>query len=167
MRRRDEREHALREALRRQRVLRQDVSAPRARHEPRVRRLLVATRSRQRHVERGDPELAALVHRARAGAPDDERRGGQQVGQLGFDERGDDVACREGFGKGRTAREQPGVVTGDRVVPALVNDLRVLEQGGQRVADDAIDPVRALRAAGDVDDGNARVEPIAGEGVGA
>ena len=59
------------------------------------------------------------------------------------------------------------MVPGGGVVPALVNDLRVFQQGWQRIAGGAIDPMGALCAAGHVDDGHARVERVAGEGVGA
>src|SRR5207247_2140938 len=157
----EQRLDALEQQQRRHRGLGQDRAAARALDEPRVRRLLVAGGARQRDVERGHAELAALVDGAGAGATDDERGRRVDVGQLVADPGAEGVARGERGCQRRAPRLQPRAVARRPVVARLVQALRVRQQIGEHLADGAVDRVRALRAAGHVDERQDGIEPEA------
>src|SRR5207247_2609083 len=113
---------------------------------------LVPAGAGQRDVERRQAELAALVHGPGARAGDDERRGGIDPGELCAHVRHDRVAGPERFRERRAPGLEPLAIAGRRVVAALVDDLRTLEQRQEGGADRPVDSLGTLGAARDVDE---------------
>src|SRR5256886_732652 len=140
------------EARGRELDLRQHDRAAGALDEARVQRLLVPAGPRQRDVERRQAELAALVQGAGPRACHEERRGRVNAGELRAHVRHDRVACPERRRERGAPGLEPLTVAGRRVVAALVDDLRALEQRRKRVPDSPVDPLGSLCPARDIDE---------------
>src|SRR4030095_16857448 len=95
---------------------------------------------------------------ARAAAASDQVRRRVDVPQLGSHVGAERVARTEALRELRGLALQPRPVAGGGLIPALMDDLRPLQQRGQDGADRPVDLVGALGAARDVDDGLSRVE---------
>src|SRR6266540_2655635 len=150
--------HGFQQPVRGQRDLGEENGAAGGLDQARIGGLLVAAGAGQGDVDRGLAEVEALVDGAGAAPSDDQVSGRIDVTQLGAHVGDQRVASPEGLGQSPSAAREPGAVSGPRVVATLMDDLAIGQQGGQDLAHGPVDLVRALGAAGDVDDRQGAVQ---------
>src|SRR5215510_464982 len=146
------------EPLSRDFALREDDSAPRGLDEPRIGRLLVTARPRQRDEDGRHTEAAAFGDRARPAAPHEQRRRRVDVAELRVYIPPHGVSRPRRGRQGAGQVEEPRVIARLGLIPALVEDLADREKPRQRLAHHAVDPVRTLSPARDIDERHRRVE---------
>src|SRR5712691_5097924 len=146
------------EPLSRDFALRKDDSAPRGLDEPRIGRLLVTARPWQRDEDGRHAEAATFGDRARPAAPHEQRRRRVDVAEFSAHVWPHGVARPDRGRQGAGQILEPRVIARFGIVAALVEDLTDREKPRQRLAHHAVDPVRALGSARDIDERHRRVE---------